>query len=69
MELNKFEFDKPYSVGDPRAPRPNDPTFDTRQEAEDHAARYSRDDLAAVWENETGEILSIAWEGVLYIKN
>lgn len=62
--------EKRYSTGALVDPRPTDPQFDDENEAIHRAQRACDIPFAqqprAVWDNESGEILWIVYEGRLY---
>lgn len=57
-----------YSYGDPRNPCDDDPRFASFEEAQQEAAKQSRieDRIFAVWEDESGEILALVYDGIAY---
>jgi hypothetical protein len=65
MALNA---EQPFSIGTLDNPRDNDQQFDTRGQAQAVATDQSchNDRIMAVWDNETGEVLAIAYAGILY---
>ncbi len=56
-----------FSVGDLRDPRPEDKRFATQREAERYAKEISSADrVLGVWHDADGELLSIAYDGLIY---
>ena len=56
-----------YSIGDPNMPTPEDRRFDELIDAEDAAVEATIDDhVWAVWNDENGEVLCLAFGGVLF---
>ncbi len=56
-----------YSIGDLRHPKPTDPQFNDADTAIRAAVAASVDDWVwAVWDNDTGEILAIVYQGIAY---
>lgn len=59
-----------YSFGHPNSPQPNDPRFDTLEEAEDAAVTYTLehpwDSLRAVRRDDDGAVECLVFEGVAY---
>jgi hypothetical protein len=70
MELSDEEGDEilPYSIGTLDNPQPYDDKFDSQEEAEDTAMELSKynDSIMGVWREEDGEVLAIAYGGILY---
>jgi len=56
-----------FSAGHLTSPRPDDPRFNEYAEAEQAAVNKSvDDDVWAVWEDESGEILAIVYQGQVF---
>lgn len=60
-----------FSYGDPDDPRPNDPRFDTEEDATAAAQAYQIQrphdgGVLAVWEDESGEIMALVFAGYAY---
>jgi hypothetical protein len=56
-----------YSVGGLRNPQPEDKRYDLRIEAEKVAREKSYPDcILGIWRDEDGELVAIAYDGLLY---
>lgn len=59
-----------FSFGDPNDPKPDDQRFETEDAAIDAACAASETDLDssifAIWNDEDGEVVGLAWGGWLY---
>jgi len=60
-----------YSIGDPADPLSDDPRFDTREAAEIAAIERTvtelhSNEVLAVWEDGSGEILALVFCGIVY---
>lgn len=56
-----------FSVGDLRDPQPDDQRFETRNEAEQYAREKSFPNIAlGVWHDPSGELIAIAFDGLIY---
>lgn len=56
-----------YSIGDLRDPRPEDQRVETEQEAWKVAKQQSFPDrVMGIWRDEDGELLAIAYDGLVY---
>jgi hypothetical protein len=56
-----------YSIGDPTMPKPEDRRFGDLESAEDAVVEAAIDDSVwAVWDDENGEVLALAFGGVLF---
>jgi hypothetical protein len=68
FEDDEEEKAQPYSVGSLERPREDDDQFADLEEAEMLAMEQSRysDTTMAVWDNESGEVLAIAYAGIVY---
>lgn len=70
MELSDEEGDGilPYSIGILEYPREDDDRFESQEEAEDRATELSKynDSVMGVWNEDGGEVLAIAYGGILY---
>lgn len=57
-----------YSIGYVQDPRKDDPRFETQEAAEIAAVDMSRKtgNAIAVWDDVSGEILMLAFEGIAY---
>lgn len=56
-----------YSVGELRDPRPSDDRYDSQIEAEQVARKDSFPDRAlGIWRDADGELVAIAYDGLLY---
>jgi hypothetical protein len=59
-----------YSYGQLTSPRDDDPRFKTEDEAitaaEDASQESALDPILGVWEDETGELLHIVYQGAVY---
>lgn len=62
-----MDLRQPFSVGDPRDPRPDDARFPSRQAAESFARDKSFPNIVlAVWHNVSGTVVAIAFDGLIY---
>lgn len=55
-----------YSFGDPHNPRPDDPRFPTQEAAEQAALERRYEWILAVWDDVTGEVLALIFDGTVY---
>lgn len=56
-----------FSYGVPHCPLPDDPRFNTEDEAISAAVKLNDDDeVYAVWDDESGEILALVFAGMIY---
>lgn len=56
-----------YSIGILKNPQKDDLCFSDIEEAEKSAVSASiDDDVCAVWDNKSGEVLSIVYQGIVY---
>jgi hypothetical protein len=55
-----------YSYGTPHNPQPDDERFDTQEAAELAALNQPHEGVVAVWDDVTGEVLALVWEGAVY---
>lgn len=55
-----------YSFGDPHNPLPTDLRFDTAAAAEIAALEALDPDILAVWDDESGEVLALVFNGTVY---
>jgi hypothetical protein len=55
-----------YSIGDPHNPQPTDPRFPTQDAAELAALERQYEWILAVWDDVTGEVLALVWDGAVY---
>lgn len=59
-----------YSYGHPNSPQPNDPRFETEDEAIQaaiaHQGEANWDSILAVWEDESGYICALIFEQWVY---
>jgi hypothetical protein len=55
-----------YSFGDPHNPQPDDERYPTQEAAELAAVERRYEWILAVWDDVTGEVLALVWEGTVY---
>jgi hypothetical protein len=60
-----------FSYGHPSSPQDDDPRFESYEEAlkaaEQHQNEKPWDGIPAIWDDETGEVLALLLDGLLFL--
>jgi ABC-type cobalt transport system substrate-binding protein len=60
-----------FSYGHPSSPQENDPRFESYEDALKAAEQYQNkhpwNGILAIWEDESGEVLALLFDGLLFL--